>query len=85
MRPVKRALKMLENPEENTSEKDQVTQTKQVKKISILIILFELSIPAIFLSRGGGRGVGGGGSLPRTVANNQAYPRFSAGIKALQH
>ena len=31
MRPVKRALKMLENPEENTSEKDQVTQTKQVK------------------------------------------------------
>lgn len=32
MRPVKRALKMLENPEENTSEKDQVTQTKQVKK-----------------------------------------------------
>ena len=32
MRPVKRALKMLENPEENTSEKDQVTQTKQVKR-----------------------------------------------------
>ena len=64
MRPVKRALKMLENPEENTSEKDQVTQTKQVKKISILIILFELSIPAIFLSRGGGRGVGGAGPFP---------------------
>ena len=39
MRPVKRALKMLENPEENTSEKDQVTQTKQVKKISILLRL----------------------------------------------
>jgi len=32
MRPVKRALKMLENPEDNTSEKDQVTQTKQVEK-----------------------------------------------------
>ncbi|KAJ7384591.1 transcriptional regulator [Desmophyllum pertusum] len=29
MRPVKRALKMLESPEDNTNEKDQVTQTKQ--------------------------------------------------------
>ena len=86
MRPVKRALKMLENPEENTSEKDQVTQTKQVKKISILSILFELSIAAVFLSRGEGGGAGGvSGPLPRTLANNQAYPRVFAGIKTLQH
>lgn len=31
MRPVKRALKMLENPEENMTEKEQVAQTRQVK------------------------------------------------------
>ena len=30
MRPVKRALKMLESPEENMSERDQVVQTRQV-------------------------------------------------------
>ena len=30
MRPVKRALKMLESPEENMSEKDQVVHTRQV-------------------------------------------------------
>lgn len=53
MRPVKRALKMLENPEENTSEKDQVTQTKQVKKkISILSILLERSISRRSLESG---------------------------------
>ena len=55
MRPVKRALKMLENPEDNTSEKDQVTQTKQVKKIPILSVLPELSI-SVVLSRPGVRG-----------------------------
>ena len=54
MRPVKRALKMLENPEDNTSEKDQVTQTKQVKNIPILSLLLERSIPAV--PRGGGGG-----------------------------
>ena len=31
MRPVKRALKMLESPEEDMSEKDQVQQTRQVR------------------------------------------------------
>lgn len=31
MRPVKRALKMLESPEENMTEKDQVAQTRQVR------------------------------------------------------
>ena len=31
MRPVKRALKMLESPEENMNEKDQVQQTRQVR------------------------------------------------------
>lgn len=30
MRPVKRALKMLESPEENMNESDQVAQTRQV-------------------------------------------------------
>ena len=30
MRPVKRALKMLESPEGNTKEEDQVQQTRQV-------------------------------------------------------
>ena len=30
MRPVKRALKLLESPEENMNEKDQVAQTRQV-------------------------------------------------------
>lgn len=32
MRPVKRALKMLESPEEDMSEKDQVQQTRQVRR-----------------------------------------------------
>lgn len=73
MRPVKRALKMLENPEENTSEKDQVTQTKQVKtKISILRILLERSISAVLSSPG---------FLSRTVASNQAQPDISCGKK----
>ena len=30
MRPVKRALKMLESPEGTMAEKDQVSQTRQV-------------------------------------------------------
>lgn len=30
MRPVKRALKMLESPEQDVEDKDQVAQTRQV-------------------------------------------------------
>ena len=71
MRPVKRALKMLENPEENTSEKDQVTQTKQVKKIPILSILPELSISAV-LSR-----PGTGPSPEQWLELNEAQPEIS--------
>lgn len=33
MRPVKKALKMLESPEEEVSDKDQVAQTRQVFRI----------------------------------------------------
>ena len=37
MRPVKRALKMLESPEENMNEKEQVAQTRQVRDIAVVV------------------------------------------------
>ena len=50
MRPVKRALKMLESPEGNTKEEDQVQQTRQVPDSDDVtkIQTTKLSIPQRF-------------------------------------